>query len=269
MDTAKPWIKPLARMGYAARGLVYFIIGLFAILAAAGAAQEKDSRGALQTLLEQPFGTVLVAVLILGLVGYVVWRLIQGIMDTDDHGTGAKGMAVRGGLLVSAFTYATLALLALDMLGVIPGSGGGSGSSGGSGSLSDFVAGFVGESIVSLGLAIIFLGVAGAHFWKAFKQKYAEHFEANEDAMKVIHPVSITGLAARGFVFAIIAVLFFYRFLNAGDSGDTPGLKDALEFVQGMPAGQYLLAATGIGLLAFSAYSFAESRWRRINVEDA
>lgn len=267
MDTAKPWIKPLARMGYAARGLVYFIIGLFAILAAAGAAQEKDSEGALQTLLQQPFGTVLVVGLILGLVGYVVWRLIQGIMDTDDHGTGAKGLAVRAGLLVSAFTYATLALLALDMLGVIPGGGGGSGS--GSGSLSNSVASIVGASAVSLGLAIIFLGVAGAHFWKAFKQKYAEHFKANEDAMKIIHPVSMTGLAARGFVLAVIALLFFYRFLNAGDSSGTPGLKDALQFVQDMPAGQYLLAATGIGLLAFSAYSFAESRWRRINVEDA
>jgi Domain of Unknown Function (DUF1206) len=265
MKHARKWVKPLARMGYGARGLVYLIIGLFAFLAANGAAQEKDSRGALRTLLEQPFGAVLVWCLVAGMAGYVIWRLIQSLLDTDDHGLGPKGLAIRAGLLASAFTYSALALVALDMLGVLPGQGG---SGGGSGShpVAGLVAGIVGAKAVSLGLSVIFAGVAGAHVWKAIRRKYADHFEAGDDAMRIIHPVSIAGLVARGFVLAAIALLFFYRFLSAGDSADTPGLKEALEFVQGMPGGQYLLAVTGLGLLAFAAYSFAEARWRRINL---
>lgn len=44
-----------------------------------------------------------------GLVGYVVWRAIQGLADADDHGHSAKGLAIRGGLLVSAVSHSVLA----------------------------------------------------------------------------------------------------------------------------------------------------------------
>jgi hypothetical protein len=69
---------------------------------------------------------------------------------------------------------------------------------------------------------------------------------------------------------AVISVILFYRFTSAGTaSGDPPGLKDALQFVQGLPFGQWLLVALGLGLKFFAAYSFAEARWRRINMENA
>lgn len=265
MDTVRSWMKPLARMGYGARGLVYFIIGLFAILAAIGSGEEKGSKDALQKLLEQPFGAVIVWCLVAGLAGYVIWRLVQSLADADGHGTGPKGLAIRAGLLASAFTYATLALYALSMLGVLSGGGGG-GTDGGQNAVASALNGIIGQRFVSLGFGLIMLGVAGAHFWKAAKRKYADHFKAGESAMAVIHPISMVGLAARGFVLAIIALLFFYRFSSADQSSGTPGLKEALGFVQSLPAGAILLAATGLGLLAFSAYSFIEARWRRINI---
>lgn len=261
------WIKPLARAGYSARGLVYVIVGLFALLAAAGAAESKDSKGALEKLLQQPFGTVIVWLLIVGLAGYVTWRLVQSLFDTDDHGYGPKGLAVRGGLLASAASYAALAVFAISLLGVT------SGGANGSGNLTETLAGFVAMRWISLGFALVIAGVAVAYFRKAWTRKYQDHFQADSEMMKVIHPISIAGLAARGTVFMIIAVLFVYRFLDAqGGSnvgGSTPGLKDALHFVQNLPAGEWLLAAVGLGLVAFAAYSFIEARWRRINVEDA
>ena len=58
----------------------------------------------------------------------------------------------------------------------------------------------VGQRYVSLGLAIVIFGVACAHAWKAVRRKYADHFDAGPDAMAIIHPVSIAGLLARGFV---------------------------------------------------------------------
>lgn len=264
MSKLHNWIKPLARMGYGARGLVYFIIGLFALLAAIGGGEEKDSRDALRTLLEQPFGEVITWCLVAGLLGYVIWRLIQSLADADDHGTGLKGLAIRAGLLASAGTYAILAVYALSLLGVFA-AGSGDGGSGGSPAAS-LLEGVVGQRAVSLILGLIVLGVAGAHVLKAVRQKYADHFDAPAEAMTIIHPVSIAGLLARGFVLAIIAVLFFYRTSSAENGSETPGLDDALNFVQDLPGGVFLLIATGLGLLAFSAYSFIEARWRRINV---
>ena len=54
--------------------------------------------------------------------------------------------------------------------------------------------------------------------------------------------------------------------VNAEGAEDRPGLEEALNYVQSLPAGAYLLAATGIGLVAFAAYSAIEARWRRIRV---
>ena len=51
----------LARLGYAARGVVYLLIGWFALAAAWGAGLPDDSRGVLRRLLVQPFGRVLLA----------------------------------------------------------------------------------------------------------------------------------------------------------------------------------------------------------------
>ena len=99
----------LARSGYAARGVVYLIVGGFAVLAALGSGQTTDSKGALRTIVQQPFGEALLALVALGLVGYAIWRLVQALLDTDHHGTDAKGLAIRGGLIVSAVTHTLLA----------------------------------------------------------------------------------------------------------------------------------------------------------------
>jgi len=263
MSAARNWIMPLARMGYGARGLVYLIIGIFALLAAIGSGEKKGSKDALRTLLGQPFGEGIVWLMVAGLAGYVIWRLVQAFLDPDGHGTDPKGLAIRTGLVVSAFTYSTIALYALSLLGVLSGDSGGGGSGG---PIAGAVAAAVGQRYVSLGLAIVIFGVACAHAWKAVRRKYADHFDAGPDAMAIIHPVSIAGLLARGFVLAVIAFLFLLRFLNAEGAEDRPGLEEALNYVQSLPAGAFLLAATGIGLVAFAAYSAIEARWRRIRV---
>lgn len=266
MHKARPWIEPLARMGYAARALVYLIIGVFACLSAVGAGEKKGSRDALRTLLEQPFGEAIVWLMVAGLAGYVAWRAVQALLDTDGHGIGPKGLAIRAGLLVSASTYATIALYALSLLGVFAAdSGGGEGGS----SVTDLVNGAIGQRNVSLGLALVVFGVACAHVWKAVRRKYADRFDAGPEAMAIIDPISIVGLTARGFVFAVISFLFLLRFLNAEETGEHPGLKEALSHVQSLPGGTWLLAATGVGLVAFAAYSAIEARWRRIRVSAA
>lgn len=268
MRASRQWVKPLARAGYSARGLIYMIIGILTVVAAFGAGSQTGTRDAVVTLLQQPFGRVLTWLLVVGLVGYVIWRLIQSLFDTDDHGIEPKGLAVRAGLLASAFTYATLALYSLSLLGVFSGQGGGGGSA--RDSIATTIEGVIGTSAVTAGLGIIFAGIAAAHWWKAATRKYEDHMEADANAMKLIHPVSIAGLTARGAVFAILAVLLFYRLGSGGSTGgQTPGLEEALNFVQDLPYGGWLLALLGIGLAIFAMYSFAEARWRRINIEDA
>jgi hypothetical protein len=72
-------IVTLGRLGYAALGVVFTIIGIFLIVAAfqhnPGAA--KGLGGALQTLLQQPFGHVLLLIVALGLIAYGLYSLAE------------------------------------------------------------------------------------------------------------------------------------------------------------------------------------------------
>ncbi|BBI51576.1 hypothetical protein HORIV_39970 [Vreelandella olivaria] len=103
-----------ARMGYASRGIVYVLVGGLAALAAFGqGGQTEGSRGALERLLTAPFGNVLLGLIAVGLLGYAMWRTIQAVKDADHHGNGAKGLAIRAGLLASAITHTLLAFLPL------------------------------------------------------------------------------------------------------------------------------------------------------------
>ena len=264
MGAARRWFRPVARAGYASRGVVYLVVGGFALLAAFGPAPTKDSEGALAVLLGQPFGHALVLLMIAGLVGYTLWRLVQSLADTDDHGWSAKGIAVRGGLLGSAATHAALALYAASLLGLV-GTGGEDGPS-----LAERIAALVGTGPFLLAVCVTFAGVGVAHALKAARRRYADHFDASERVMRFVHPVSIAGLTARGTLWGVAALLLAFRLAEAGpDEPEPPGVGDALAYLQGLPGGQWLLALAGLGLLLFAAYSISEALWRRINVEDA
>src|SRR3954468_21694760 len=49
----------LARFGYAARGVVYLIIGFFSVVAAFGSGRPSGKKEALRALLSQPAGDIL------------------------------------------------------------------------------------------------------------------------------------------------------------------------------------------------------------------
>jgi hypothetical protein len=68
-----PAMTLLARVGYAAKGLVYLIIGGLAAKVALGEGRSTtDRNGALRAIHEQPFGQFLLAVIAVGLVGYAL-----------------------------------------------------------------------------------------------------------------------------------------------------------------------------------------------------
>jgi hypothetical protein len=95
-----------ARLGYAAQGVVYLIVGGLAFLAATGrGGGTTDTRGALQSLLSQPFGRVLLALAALGLLGYALWRVMMGVRDPERGGSGdgrKQALARRAGYFASA-----------------------------------------------------------------------------------------------------------------------------------------------------------------------
>lgn len=88
---AAPWVERFARFGYAARGVVYVTIGLLAERTAFRRTSEQpDSDSALRAIVIQPFGRFLVALLAAGLIGYVLWRLVQAVVDPEQQCKGGQ-----------------------------------------------------------------------------------------------------------------------------------------------------------------------------------
>jgi hypothetical protein len=75
----RDWIVALGRMGFAARGIVFLLIGGFLVLAAlhASSTEAHGLGGALQALQQQPYGWVLLALTALGLFAFGLFGLVQ------------------------------------------------------------------------------------------------------------------------------------------------------------------------------------------------
>ena len=73
------WIVDLGRLGYAALGVVFTIMGIFLVVAALqhNPSQAKGLDTSLQELLHQPFGPLLLGIVALGLFCYGIYSLIE------------------------------------------------------------------------------------------------------------------------------------------------------------------------------------------------
>ena len=97
------------------------LIGVLAAHAALSG-ETTGTQGALQEIVQAPFGPVLLGALAVGLVGHALGRFIEDRLDTERKGTDGKGIITRS-------TYVNIGLLsaglAISTVRVMLGAGGG------------------------------------------------------------------------------------------------------------------------------------------------
>jgi uncharacterized membrane protein YqhA len=262
-NDVKPWIRGLARVGYAAKGVVYLIIGILAFQAAFGpGGKTTDSKGAFVTIAGKPFGEALLWILIVGLIGYSVWKGIQAIKDPDNYGNDTKGILIRTGFFGAGVIHLFLAYNAVSII-----TRAGSSSSGSKQSMSakllgqpfgQWVIGFIGLCFIGFGVYQVIRG-----YKKSFMKQLKQYEMHNQEEWWGKRAGQI-GLVARGVVFSMMGIFFIQTAMTANPD-KTKGLDGALSELAKQPYGAILLGLVAIGFIAYGIFMFVKGKNRRMN----
>lgn len=259
-------LETMARLGYGSRGLVYLIVGGFAVLAALGqGGGTTGSRGALVSILSAPFGWVLLALVALGLFSYSAWRFLQAGADADHRGSEPKALVARAAIGLSGLINIGLAMFAISLLIGFAASSGGEDRS-----APDWTAWLLAQPFGRWLVAVVGAGVIGAGFAmfaKAWTAKFKKWLACGGDVARWVVPLGRAGYVARGLVFFLIGAFLLFAAWSA-DASEVRGLAGAMRFIQGQPYGWLLFGVTALGLAAFGAFGFVQALYRRIDVPD-
>ena len=248
----------LSRGGFVARGFVYAIVGVLAFrLALGGGGKLVDQEGAFHTVAHQPFGSVLLTLLAIGLGAYALWRLVRGAIG---HGPeGADRGADRVAALASGLVYAGLCVLALR---VLMGSGSSTSPAKATGGALGWPAGTWLVGIAGL----VFIAIALYQGYRGLTKDFLDDAktETMGPATKAwIGWIGLVGYLARMVVFGLVGVFLIRAALDFNPK-DAVGLDGALAKLLHQPYGPVLLAVVAAGLIAFAIYSWSDARYRRI-----
>jgi uncharacterized protein DUF1206 len=252
----------MARFGFTARALVYMLVGALAAAAAFGAGgRATDAHGAIRAMGRQPFGTLLLFVVGLGLAAYAAWRVLQAVLDLDGKGSDFEGLLARAGFVVSGLVHAGLAFSTFSLaIGLRHGRSFG---------VRAWTTRIMDEPfgrwmVAAAGLAV--MGSGAYQFYKAWKYKFEEDLRVarmTAAERRWARRVGRIGLGARGVTFGIIGWFLLHAALDV-DPREARGMKGALRVLERQDHGQWLLGAVALGLTAYGVLSLVDARFRKV-----
>jgi hypothetical protein len=260
-------IEGLARTGFLVKGVLYFVVGLLALqVAAEYGGRVTGMRGALLTVLHQPYGRALLLVAAVGLFGYAAWRIIQGLLDPEGYGAGWQGIGMRIGFVGRGLMHGALGVQALRLHQGLRAS---------STSTERVVAGEAltwpyGEWLLVLtGLCVI--GFAIHEIYMAFQGRLEKNLDLGElrrEAGAWAVAVSRFGVAARAVVLGMLG----WGTVAAGwfrDASEVNTTASSLRALGAQPGtlGRVLLGAAAAGFIAYGFYQVVHARYLRIRLE--
>jgi hypothetical protein len=242
-------LTTLTRLGFAARGLLYLVIGFLVLRTG----RTEDPSGALSVLAEGG-GRTLMILIIAGFLAYGLWRLSDALFNIERHQPGSKGLRERLGAGASGIVHLFLASQAVRLVR-------GSGGSGGNGSQegAQTALQLPGGQLMLVVAGLVLLVVGLVQLKKAWKADFLKHLEPNVAHQPWARWTGQGGYAARGLVFLITG-----GFLTAAgfkeQAGEAGGTAEALAWLS--PPWDTLVA---IGFILFGLYSLIEARFRVLN----
>lgn len=260
-------LEVLARTGFVVKGVLYLVIGALAVqVAARSGGRVTGTRGALLTVLEQPFGRALLLVAAIGLFGYAAWRVVQGLLDPERYGRSWQALAMRIGFVARGVMHAALGWQAVRLYRGLSASRGATERI----VARELLAWPLGDWLLVLaGLGLI--GFAVQQIYAGFSGRLERGLavdslrrEAGEWAVRV----SRFGVAARAVVFLVLGwgAVAGGWFRDASEVNTTASSLRTLGTQSG-GLGPWLLGVTAAGFIAYGFYQMIHARYLRIRLQ--
>lgn len=257
---AAPLLERMTRLGFATKGTLTIIVGALALRLALGQGGRLTGQsGAIRTLRDQPFGTVALVVLAVGLWGYALWMFVSAFMDPQGKGTRVVGVAERVSFFVTGIGYSVLALGSLRLL---------LGRGGLGADLDHLVAsvltpvfgrwlvGLAGIAVVTAGILQIRLGLT-AGFRRSLRRDIAPWLR------RITIVSGRVGYAALG-VLSLLVGASLTRGALQYDPSEAGGWDEALGLLARLGEGRWVLAAAASGLILYGLYFVLLARVRAL-----
>lgn len=248
-------------MGAVSIGIVYVLIGVIALLSFLRVRKGGADEASVLNLLQQiPFGEVIVAVILLGLLSYIFWTFYSAWKDPYGYGKTLKGMGKRIGLVFAGLAYGIIAYSALQALLNLANDTHGQPTSQrllvakifhwGAG---EWMVGFFGFLVAIVGLA---------QFVYVIKKGYREKLEfaqIGKTKKWMITILAWLGHFARGIILLIMA-FFLVKASLQSDPSEVVNTDKAFDFL-GDRIGHASFIAVAIGTICYGVYMFFLSRY--------
>jgi hypothetical protein len=257
----RPWVKRLVRVGYAAKGVIYLLIGVLALRLALGdGGRLTDSSGALRTIVQQPFGLFLITLTAIGILAYAGWEITQAVMDTRRKGSGISGWTDRGLSIVKGVVYGAVGVEAMRMV---------IGIRSASRNADDYARTAMQFPLGGILLALVGIGIA-VYGVKQILMAWNSEFDddLNQGQLRReggawVLDVGRAGTGARGVILVVVGIALT-RAGFAERPSEARGMTEAMWTLFAQPYGQWLLAAVAAGLICFGVFQLLHARYARV-----
>lgn len=258
-----PFVEHFARFGFGVKGVVYIVIGFLAALAPVGLRRHPTGvHGALATLLRQPVGSLLLAIIAFGFATFGLWMILRAIRDPEWEGSDWKAISLRTGWFFGGVTHFGIVIAAINMLiGFRTRDDDSNAHDWTATALSYPLGRWI---IVGVGIGVLIYGLLQIHHGlldKLDRRLWID--DLSDAAVKWIRAVCRFGMTARGIVFSLLGV-FLMRAAYDIDAKEAVGFAGTLRKIAAEPYGHALLAIVALGLMAYGVYMLVLGRYRRI-----
>jgi hypothetical protein len=248
---ASDWFDTYARVGYAAKGLSFGLVGFLMLRVARGDRSERaDFAGVMEEMSAQPLLAAMLLLMSAGFVGYAAWRLVQGVADVEGEGRDLVGLTKRGSYIAVGLLYAGFAIYALGIL---------FGWSTDEGAVQDWTRrlmqwpggglppGVIGADILAGSLAELWFAVS-----RRFQVELGRDDIGRFERACILCSGGI-GHMGRSLVYTALGV-FAIRAALEYDPDEARGVADTIRELADQPYGSWLVGFAAAGFIAYGVY---------------